>query len=188
MTDTYSSQFTPDETFEVPASEQRINVGSPLDVLKQAVAADIAVPDLVLRLPSRPAIKLSYAVSIDGDKFQLWQRRAARKGTGSGANNDIDVLKLSCIVLANQLSNVLVDYKGRDTVVNGEDGSPLNFTHPDFRSMILGGDVNKSIGATQLVRDLYANDGHLIAHAREVIEAAGYGQEVDEFEDDPTVV
>lgn len=182
---TYAPQFgETDTTFEEPASAQRVNAGSPLDILRKAIEEEVRPDDLILPVPTRRHIKLAYNTAIDGEKFQMWQRRCVvKKGS-----TDVDVLKLSCIVLANQCKAVLVDHNGTDTEVLGDDGQSLNFTHPDFRNMLLAKRPNGvANSSTQLVRDLFASDGHLLSAAREVIEAAGYGEELDEFED-PTEV
>lgn len=183
----FSSTFSDDDSFDTAAPAQHEpRVGSALDILAAAVKEEVRRPDLIKAVPSRPKIKLVIDTNIDGENFQLWQRRAMPKGKTGVL--DMDQLKLCCVVLANQVKGVMVVHPTKgDTEVLGTDGSPMTFRHSEFREMLLGGKPMTS--ATQMVRDLFASDGNIITIAREVLEAAGFGDEIDEFDDsDPTLV
>lgn len=192
MTSNYTPQFTEndaempvvDPTFQKTASEQNTLPGSPLEMLRNALTEEVVSEDLYLRIPSRPTVKLIYGTDIDGEKFQLWQRRCTNRKTDA-----VDVIKLSSIVLANQLKGVTLEHNGKDIEVKGSDGEPLSLQHQEFRDMLIRDPSQRNVEARLLIRAVYGKDGHLMAAAKEVIEKSGYSDEIgDEWDEDPTGV
>ena len=179
-TDNYTPKFE-DATFEEPKTSIPVHEGSALDVLKKAVKQETKIEDLVIRIPNRPVLRAVFSTYIDGEKFQMWQRRCTNKKTDT-----MDVLKFSCIILANQLKGVEAELRNKFTEVIGENGEPMTFQNPEFREMFADSSVARETSA--LVRKFFGNDGTVISAAREVLEASGYGDEADEFEVDPTGV
>lgn len=171
MAENYDSTYSEsDDTFQEP--DTGVNEGSPLAALKAAVEAKVENEDLQLVIPKRPTLRAVYSSYIDGDKFQAWQTRCRIKKT-----ENIDIIRFSGIVLANQLKGIEVRTKNKWVVANGSDGEPLNFQHDEFRDLLLQGEGFTS--AVQLVRKLYGNDGALMQAATEVVTAAGYGDQMD---------
>lgn len=150
--------------------------GSPLDMLREELAKEVALPDTVMNIPNRENIRAVYVTTIDGDLFQRWMKSArARKGS-----DDIDALRFSSIVLANQLKTLEVKNKKTGTWMNAtNDGSLLNIHNPLLKEMLVGD--QPSNGAAYLIRKLYGNDGSILASAQELIVLAGYGDQADDL-------
>lgn len=180
-TNAYVPRLDEDPAFEVPKTSTPIHEGSALDVLKAAAKEEVENPDLIIRIPSRPKLRGIFDTYIDGEKFQLWQRRCTNKKLDT-----LDVLKFSAIILANQLKGVEVEFKGKYVEARSDDGDAMSFQNAEFREMFAGGAPARE--TTLLVRKFMGNDGAVISAAREVIEAAGYGDELNDFEVDPTGV
>jgi hypothetical protein len=184
MSTNYESNFSNDDTFDKPALDASVNEGSLLESLKDALAADVENEDLVLRVPARPILKVIYSTFIDGDLFQLWQRRATIKGT-----QQMDMMRLATTIIANQLKGIQVfDKKSNEwREVHTADGAGLSFQTQELKDMLLGGASYSS--GSQLARKLYGVDGHLLNAATEIAEAAGYGDDMngDDFSENPTL-
>lgn len=160
--------------------------GSSLDRLQQALSEDTRTENYHHRIPKRKILRIILDPNIDGDKFQQWQRRAVNKGVkADGTGSNIDAMRLASIVVGNQMVGLEVATKdGGWEEAFDEDGAPLTFRSPKLREMLAPGGV--SVSASELVKKLFGNDGHLLDCSRILVEKAGYGD--DELEDDDPLV
>ena len=179
----YDTQFSNDDTFSKPAIDGQVTEGSLLDSVKEALAANVENEDLHLRVPARPILRVIYSTFIDGDLFQMWQRKCQIKGT-----QQMDMIRFTSTVIANQMKGLEVwDAKNKTwREARTPDGEALTFQTADFKGLVLGSKDAYS-SAAQMARKLYGIDGHLIKAATEIVEAAGYGDEMNDDFENPTL-
>lgn len=141
---------------------------SALDELRGAVTVEIA-PDVETYLvPTRPGWSVQYSAGIDGPQIDRWVRSATpSKGPNRGR---LDQTKWASLVLATQCLAILKD--GENPT---EEGEPITFRDPAFLQLV------GAAGAGDAVRLFYGGakhigDGHVVAHAYDLIKAAGYDE------------
>lgn len=145
---------------------------SPLDQLRETITAAVTKPDLTLAVLSRPGLAIRFGTNIDLDILQQWRRRSHDKHMPDNWN----ILKFSQLVIANTAKAMVLN--GEEPL--GQDGEPVSFRSPELLEW------TSTKRALDAVRGLYDNDGHIIATAQDVLEAAGYGDEMMEPEEGPT--
>lgn len=145
----------------------------PLAALRDVITAAVVKEDLVLDLLTRPGMAIRFSTNMDLDTIQQWRRRCHDKSQPDNFN----LLKFACMVIANQAEAFRLN--GQEPEV---DGLPLNFRQgPVF-------EWTNTKRAVDAVKALYDNDGHVVATAQDVMEAAGFGDEMVEsdVEEGPT--
>lgn len=143
---------------------------------KHTPALDSIVGELTAELenektfevPGRPGYAVTYDVDIDHTMLGLWRRRARDKDQP----DEFDELKFSLTILAAQCLRII-----RNGAPLELDGDEVTFRDRAFFTLL------GTQSANAAVRKLYGRDAHAIAASRAVLEAAGYGTELDE---DPT--
>lgn len=140
-----------------------------LDDLKADLAKQVKTPPVTIGVPRRPNLSLRFSTEINADLLNAWRKRS-RERRGS---DDVDVLKFSCLVIANQCEAVLRNGE----VVPAVNGEPISFRHADLIQM------TGAMSAIDAVRKLYGVDGDVINVASEVTRLAGYGDEELDVED-----
>lgn len=176
----FRPQMVDDDTFDSNEPNSAIHPGSGLDALQAALAEEVRLDNLHIRVPRRPTLRIIVDPNIDGEQFQRWQRSAMIGKSKSIANAQYDSVKLCAVVLANTMVGleVLDKETGEYTEVRDENGGAFTFQNPALRHMLIG---DKEVpSGTILVRKLFGNDGSLLDAAGQVIEAAGYGDNDDE--------
>lgn len=174
--------YEPDFQASSDPAAEGINPGSPLEALREELSKDVAQPDLVLNIPGRKKLRCVYDTSIDGDKFQLWQRNSKQKGS----KDELNIVRFSCTVIGNQLKGLEV-FTGKDwEVARDELGQDYNVRNGNLKKMLFGEGGEHS--GVALIRKLYGNDGVILSSAKEILEVAGYGDESSDLfgSDDPT--
>lgn len=164
-------------------SETREELGvTTLDSLRAVVEEQVVQAPIEINVPNRKNMSVRFSRDLEEPLFRAWQRQTKDRSSPSG----YDDLKLSCIVLSNQAEAIIVG----DQVVLDENGREARFTSAAVISLFAdsaaraGRDPVKDGAAA--VRECYANDGHLLAVAQEVIRECGYGEEVAANAPDPT--
>lgn len=168
-----------DVTYEDPTLTRVPERHSALDALRDELAVDTAREPLTLPIPLRKSLSMRYDTNIDGDLLNAWRKMS--KERKSKDPTDIDTLKFSCLILANQGEALLRD---GDEVL-GNDGNPLSFAHGELRAML------SAASASDAVRKLYGGakftgDGDILNSAAEVSRVAGFGDEELDAEESPT--
>lgn len=163
-----------DDTFERKSEvAPGTTMSNPLDELAAAITEEVRNPDLTLAVPLRPGMSLRYDTNIDADtELMQWRRRSHDKSQPDNFN----ILKMSCIVIANCCKAVVF----KDVEPTGSDGQPITFNSTEMFEW------TKTKRAIDAVKALFGNDAHVLATAQDIIEAAGYGDEMMEPEEGPT--
>lgn len=143
-----------------------------LDALRDIASDHIDTEPIEINVPKRPGVSVRYSVDLDAPRFQSWQRACKDRSSPTG----LDDLRLSLTVLASQCVGIVVN----DQLVLDDTGQPATFRSDGVMQMFGGRDAN------QTARKVYANDGHLLATAQEVIRECGYGEEVAANAANPT--
>ena len=179
--DTEDDMFAPTTT---TVGDNGVVQGSMLDRLQGALAEDTRTENYHHRIPKRKILRIILDPNIDGDKFQQWQRRAIIKGIRSdGAGGNIDAMRLATTVIGNQMVGLEIqNAQGGWDEAFDDQGEPFTFRSSALREMLSPG--GKAVSASELVKKLFGNDGHLLDCSRILVEKAGYGDE-DQGDDDP---
>jgi hypothetical protein len=145
-----------------------------LAALEAEIAKEVSGEPVTLAVGStRPGWSVRYAVGMTYDQLQAWTKRCRDRNALGGLNR----LKLGALILANQCEAILKE--GKRVAVDGEGVSgDITFANPDFRRLLGAGT------SSDAVLKFYASDGMVLAHAQEVVVAAGFEAEVDRV--DPT--
>lgn len=145
----------------------------PLAALREVITAAVVKDDLTLQVITRPGLSIRFSTNMDLDTIQQWRRRCHDKSQPDNFN----LLKFACMVIANQATAFALNGVEPDI-----DGNPINFRNgPVF-------EWTNTKRAVDAVKALYDNDGHVVATAQEIMEAAGFGDEMVEgdVEESPT--
>lgn len=146
---------------------------NPLDALAAAIKQEVVREDVTFPVPSRPGMTIRYSTAVDMEHVQNWRRSSHDKS----AQDNFNVLKFSMLIIANTAKAFA--FEGQEAF--GGDGERISFTSPEV------GEWTGQKRALDRVRVIFANDGHIISTAGEVMEAAGYGDEIMEADPDPTM-
>lgn len=148
-------------------------LSNPLDALREAVKQQVVSEDVTYPVPTRPGMSVRYSTTVDMEHVQLWRRSSNDKT----APDNFSVLKFSMLIIANTAKAFA--FEGQEPT--GGDGEPITFVSPEV------GEWTGHKRALDRVRAIFANDGHVIATAGEIMQAAGYGDEIMEANPDPTM-
>lgn len=144
---------------------------SPLASLAAELGAELGGDTTEVDVPMRPGWQVRLSTSIAYEELASWRKRAGDRSMPGGVNE----LRLACIMLGNQGRAILRD--GQPVTAEGE---PLTFRSPELQRML---GVDRAVDA---VRKFYGRDGHVTKAARELLAAAGYGDDPGEVPPDPT--
>lgn len=161
-----------------------LEVKTPLDYLKDAFLKEIESAPIELEVPNRPGISIEFDTNISSEQIDVWRkqstvtnRRQRRSGEG-----EMDQFKFMALVIIAKAT--IFSYSGQDVYLDPPANKrPLNFTERDALQSIVG---SNAVTDVELVRDTYKNDAHVISVGSQIIEAAGYGDDVNEVVESPT--
>lgn len=149
------------------------------DRLQEMFEKEVESDPITLDIPKRPGMAIRFDTNIDSAELDLWRKQSAPGGNrGQRRGNDtgeVDGMKMSALCVFNKAEAFLVD--GEDVVIPGTDGQTLTFHDQTILKKILG--ITAATN-TELVRKVFANDAHVMAAGGQVMEAAGYGDELPE--------
>lgn len=137
-----------------------------LEGLLSELKREVKREDVLLKVPLRPNMTVSYSPNITGEQLKRWRKSAGSKRR-DGEDNDL----LSRIVLASTCTGIYLD--GKQVT---EDGEPMTFQSEKFLSMV---------GQTRVadaVKSLYQSDADIESQSIKVLIAAGYGQDPEEVD------
>lgn len=140
-----------------------------LDRLREKLSAQVTRPEVLIEVPARPDITILVSPNIDQSEIKAWRKRA-----GEGTKNGFDANKFARVIIAGTCRGIFMDGEEAFT----EEGNPLTFASPPIQEMLSAADPFDA------VKKLYALDPHLEAAAGAILDAAGYGDEVNVV--DPT--
>lgn len=139
------------------------------------LAAPVVMEDTVIPHRFRKGWAVRYATVLDADDLKRWRKRALIR---KGRTEEVDDIRLACIVLANLCREILRNGSPVLAPDDADDLKPLTFAHPAMWRLY-GADR-----AATAVRKFYGNDPYLVATLEAVLAEAGVGEEVEPL--DPT--
>lgn len=142
--------------------------------LEKALAAEVEIQPFVVEVQARPGVQIRYMPEIDDEKLSVWRGRAKDKKAPDGVN----AMRFMCIVLANCCE--AIGFQGQFPTDNGDE---LTFASARIKGLY---SLRMDARAADVVRKVYGNDAHVLLHGNEVLEKAGFGDEVVEVEEGPT--
>lgn len=164
----------PDGLDEGPETPSPVSGTSPLEALRATLRKEVERDPIVLVIPSRNGVSVKFDANIDADMLNAWRKKCQKRDRRTGMDVP-DPVKLACTILGNQAREIRME--GQPVRVDGE---PVLFYSPELHEMV------GAHSTLEAVRMLFGVDGHLLDAADRVVDAAGYGDEVEEAPD-PTV-
>jgi hypothetical protein len=138
-----------------------------LDQLKVVIGKTVKRPDIFINVPERPGVTLLISPNISQNQIKAWQ-----KNSGSESKSGIDATKFACQVIGHSTRGIYLN--GEEAL---EGGKPLGFASPS---------ILKMTGAVRALPDavqkFFGLDPHVEAAALAIIDAAGYGDTVEQQE------
>lgn len=161
-----------ESTSEKPATPLSGAGPTLLSQLRETLKKKVERQPVLLEVPERPGLKLKISPNITQNQMKAW-----RKNAGEDTKNGIDATKFATQVIA---------FTTIGFVLNGEevmddDGNALGFAHPIVKEMT---DANRPW--PDAVVKLFGLDPHVEAAALSIMEAAGWGDQVDADDENPT--
>jgi hypothetical protein len=142
-----------------------------LEQLTAVIAKKVTRPDIFINVPERPGVTLLISPNITQQQIKAWQKNA-----GSESKTGLDAVKFACQVIGHTVRGVYLN--GEEVLENGKS---LGFASPA---------ILKMTGATRALPDavqkFFGLDPHLESAALAIIDAAGYGDTVEQQEN-PTI-
>lgn len=160
-----------EDTFaEALPIEHGTRMDNPLDALKASITEAVRRPDISLMVLSRPGLTIRYNTNIDMELLQRWRRSAHDKT----APDNFNVLRFMSLVVVN--TALAFALNGEEPV--GANGQPISFASPEVAQWTGQKRVLDS------VRSLFASDGNIVTCGQQILDAAGYGDESMEADDE----
>ena len=155
---------TTETTRDTQSLEESDNV---LDQLKVVIGKAVKRADIFINVPERPGVTLLISPNITQNQIKAWQKNA-----GSETKNGVDATKFACQVIG---------HSTRGIFLNGEEafegGKPLGFASPSILKM-----TGAARALPDAVQKFFGLDPHVEAAALAIIDAAGYGDTVEQQE------
>jgi hypothetical protein len=157
----------------VAPAERTTSLDTLLSDLDKALTADVTFEPLTLAVVKRPGVSIRYRTDLDDEKLEAFRKRAQDRKAVDGVNG----LRFCTLIVANQCE--AIQMHGQDVV--DEAGQNMTFGHKWIR------DKYSAQRAADAVRKLIGSDPHVMLHANAIMEAAGFGdQAVEVDEEGPT--
>jgi len=175
MSDTYD--FTSDDTLPTapksgksPLEGAATQPPTMLERLRGELARKVERPKILLEVPERPGVAVEVSPNITQHQIRSW-----RKNAGENSKQGFDPTKFACYVVGHTTTGIYVD--GQE--VFSEEGNPLSFASPEILEMT---DTTRPL--PDCIIAFFGLDPHVEAAALAIMEAAGYGDEIETV--DPT--
>ena len=141
-----------------------------LDSLKKIIQDKVRRGDVHIPIPERPGVMIRISPNISQNQLKSWRRNAGEERKGG-----MDTLKFSTNLIAATTTGIFVN----DVIVTDEMGIELTFASPEIMGM-----TGTTRPHPDCVLAFFGLEPHVEAAAVAIIEAAGYGDNVDAL--DPT--
>ena len=158
---------TTETTRDTQSLEESDNV---LDQLKVVIGKAVKRADIFINVPERPGVTLLISPNITQNQLKSW-----RKNAGEERKGGMDTLRFSTNLIAATTTGILVN----DEIVTDDNGVELTFASPEIMTM-----TNTNRPHPDCVLAFFGLEPHVESAAVAIIEAAGYGDNVDAL--DPT--
>ena len=144
---------------------------SVLDKLRQEISREVSRDEIEVSVPERNGVTVRFSPNISSDQLKAWRRNSTNKKT-----DELDSIKFSCYVIGNTVTGILMN----GVVVEDDNGIPLTFASAPILEM-----TNTTKPLPDAIRAFYGVDPHVENTALKILDAAGYGEDVDS--DNPTM-
>jgi hypothetical protein len=141
-----------------------------LSRLREELSKKVERAELLIEVPERPGVSVRVSPNITQHQMRTW-----RKNAGEGTKPGFDPTKFACYVIGHTTTGILVG----DEEVFTESGNPVSFASPEIMEM-----TNTTRPLPDCIQAFFGLDPHVEAAALAIMEAAGYGEDVEMV--DPT--
>lgn len=149
--------------------EEDTEPSSVLAALESELSKEIERPALRVTVKEREQMAVEFDTNIGTRQIRQW-----RRNSGENTKNGLDSVKFAMYVVGDRCRGIYFN----DKLVTNDDDVAINFASAEMREMTDADDP------WEAMKWVYGVDAHIEATALLIIEAAGYGDEVDA--EDPT--
>ena len=142
-----------------------------LDQLRAEVSKEVTRDEIEIAVPERSGVTVRFSPNITTEQLKAWRRNSTSKKT-----DELDSVKFSCYVIGQTVTGIY--FNGE--LVEDDNGVPITFASQAMLEM-----TNTTKPLPDAIRAFYGLDPHLEATALKVLDASGFGEEVDAA--DPTM-
>lgn len=164
MTNLYSDTNDNSSSF----SEDSDNV---LTQLSAVISKKVSRPDIFINVPERPGVSILISPNITQQQIKAWQKNA-----GSESKTGLDATRFACQVIGHTTKGIFLN--GEEVL---EGGKSLGFASPAVLKM-----TGAARALPDAVQKFFGLDPHVESAALAIIDAAGYGDTVEQQEN-PTI-
>lgn len=166
MTNIYSTPSKFDDDDEILSDADNI-----LEQLTAVIEKKVSRPEIFINVPERPGVTLLVSPNVSQQQIKAWQKNA-----GSDSKNGLDAIKFACQVIGHSTRGI---YLNGEEVLEG--GKSVGFANPSILKM-----TGTTRALPDAVQKFFGLDPHLESAALAIIDAAGYGDTVEQQEN-PTI-
>lgn len=167
MADTYD--FT-NSSETLSTGKTPIEESTTLDRLREKLSKKVERPPIYIEVPERPGLSVRVTPHITQHQMRSW-----RKNSGEGTKPGFDPTKFACYVIGHTTTGIMVG----DEEVFSDNGNSLSFASPEILEM-----TETTRPLPDCIQAFFGLDPHVEAAALAIMEAAGYGDDVEMV--DPT--
>jgi len=168
---TFSSDDSDSKASKTSKSPQQIaDSDNVLDQLKKVIKEKVRRDDVYIAIPERPGVMIRVSPNITQQQLKTWRRNAGEERKGG-----MDTLKFSTNLIAATTTGILLN----DEIATDESGIEVTFASPEIMQM-----TDTTRPHPDCVLAFFGLEPHVESAAVAIIEAAGYGDQVDAL--DPT--
>lgn len=138
-----------------------------LDQLKAVVSKKVERAEIFINVPERIGVQLLISPNITQQQIKAWQ-----KNSGVDSKTGIDATRFACQVIGHTTRGIFLN--GEEVL---EEGKSLGFASPAVLKM-----TSTSRALPDAVVAFFGLDPHVEAAALAIIDAAGYGDTVEQQE------
>lgn len=136
-----------------------------LNQLRKVITQKVEREEIFINVPSRPGVLIRISPNISQGQMRAW-----RKNAGEDSKKGLDTLKFSAQLIASTTTGILIN----DQFVEDSRGVKLTFASPEIMEM-----TGTTRPHPDCVLAFFGTEPHIEAAAVAVIEAAGYGDNVE---------
>ena len=136
-----------------------------LNQLRKVITQKVEREEIFINVPSRPGVLIRVSPNISQGQMRAW-----RKNAGEDSKKGLDTLKFSAQLIASTTTGILIN----DQFVEDSRGVKLTFASPEIMEM-----TGTTRPHPDCVLAFFGTEPHIEAAAVAVIEAAGYGDNVE---------
>lgn len=136
-----------------------------LSQLRKVISKKVEREEIFINVPERPGVLVRISPNISQGQMRAW-----RKNAGEDTKKGLDTLKFSAQLIAATCTGILVN----DQFVEDARGTKLTFASPEIMEM-----TGTSRPHPDCVLAFFGVEPHVEAAAVAVIEASGYGENIE---------